>query len=139
MADIFNDEDFGRADIALAPEITKGKDGAPELKSEAIKKVVSEMQDDPQADARNARLLSQGVNSAAKSLTGQDLRQEQIEAISELGLHAFGALRGVGLSKGLYTAILAGIVIIPAIPSIYKIFKKKGSENGISANSGVSA
>lgn len=139
MADLFNDEDFGRADIATAPEITKGKDAPKETTREAVKGPVSSIHDDPQADARNARLLSSGVNSAAKAITGQDLRQEQVEAISELALHGFNSLRAVGLSKGLYTAILAAIVVIPVVPSIYKIFKKKGENNGVSSNSGVPA
>lgn len=139
MVDILNDDDFAKSDIATAPEITKGKEGLSEKKSEPIKSNVYAMPDDPQADARNARLLSSGLNSAAKSITGQDLRQEQIEAISELAMHGFNSLRSVGLSKGLYTSLLAAIVIIPAIPSLYKVFKKKGEKDGISSNSGVSA
>lgn len=123
-----NDDDAALSDIAHAPEVSGEGVDTPRKPLNVRMAQPDLPAEDKAADERNARLFVSGVSSVAEQFAGKPLLEDQVEALAELARMGLSALRAAAMPKPVYIGLLGLILVIPAIPPLFKLITAKPKE-----------
>lgn len=129
-----DDDAAALQDIANSPDISPGETAIGGKKPLNLKAAGGNVAPDDGAAERNARIFTGNLGKAVKSVSGNELDRDQMEAATELAGMAFAGLMSLGLPRLVYGGMLTAIMILPFAPPLWKLVmastKKKEDQNG---------
>lgn len=129
MAKKVNDAELAKADIVDRPDVT---DNTPGPKKE---EAATAAQDQAQAETaeRDSRIATGALAKGYEQLTGEQANADQLEALTEISLKLFKALRTVSYGGFIGGSILTVCLVLPFIPPLFKFLRSTGKEEKANA------
>lgn len=129
MVKKIDDTELAKADIVDRPDVT---DNTPGPKREDAATAADEQAQAETAE-RDSRITTGALAKGYEQLTGEQANADQLEALSEISLKLFKALRTVSYGGILGGSIVAVCLALPFIPPLVRFLRSAGKKEEANA------